>query len=93
MMCEAEAVGLMITWLKNQLMPEAFHINYSFCPDTNTSPRHRIQLNLSSRAGGVLSLQSTCQIFTGLFIQMCIIPKTCVFNFVSVRNAELHPHF
>lgn len=46
------------------MLLEAFHINYSFC--FNTSLRHHIQLNSSFRpAGSVLSLQSTCQIFTG----------------------------
>lgn len=92
MMCAAEVVGLMIMFQKIQVMLQAFHINYSLvCPDTKrseTSYSNEVILP----AGNVLSLQSTCRIFTGLFIQMYIIPKTCVFNFVSVCIAELHPH-
>lgn len=47
--CQAEAVTLMITLLKNQLKLEAFYTNYSFCSDTNTSQRHHVQLNLYLR--------------------------------------------
>lgn len=83
-MCQAEAADRMVAQRKRQWRPEAFRTNYSFCRDTNTSRRHGIQPKSSARAGGALSLQSTCQTFTRLFIQMCIILKACVFNLVSV---------
>lgn len=83
-MRQAEAADRMVPQRKRQRRPEAFRTNYSFCRDTNTSRRRGIQPKSSARAGSALSLQSTCQTFTHLFIQMCIILKACVFNLVSV---------